>query len=68
MKIRTSETSKYYEEWIYHVDALPDDFEDMAADEKYEWLSFNCQDATRLSAEPCEYEIGTVDEYEIVTE
>ena len=68
IKIRSIETNKHYEEWIYWVDALPQDFDDMTPEDKYDWFSYNAKDAMRLSSDPAEYEGGTVDEYEIVTE
>jgi hypothetical protein len=66
MKIRTSETAHYYEEWSYEIDSLPDDFDDMSGDERFEWLSTNCQSATKISSDPAG--VGTIDDYEIVTE
>lgn len=64
MKIRTDETSRKYERWEYEVEDLPDNFDDMSVDERFEWLQMSCTDAVCIHSE---YAMeGTVDEYEIV--
>ena len=66
MKIRTSETVRYYEEWSYEIDSLPDDFDDMSGDEKFDWLARHCMSANKISSDPAD--TGSIDDYEIVTE
>ena len=64
MKIETSETVEKYENWVYEVDSLPDDFQDWDSDDQYDWLAKNCESARMLNSEYIDN--CRVDYYEIV--